>query len=176
MYGIIIAVQAIARTFPFSLGFGVTRRDFYLGSVLAFVLLSLGFAVMLTIMSVIEIATGGWGVGGRMFAPAYFTNDFWLLRFVMYFLAFLFLLFIGCAGAAFFVRWRATGLTGFFGIIAVVLLGRCRLLHARPPVAGSRASGSPPSGPIGVTLWTIVPTLVCGVAGYFVLRRATPKN
>src|ERR1700712_1118052 len=106
VYGVVIAVQAISRTFPFSLGFGVTRRDFYLGSVLAFVAVSFGFAVILTIMSVLEIATGGWGVGGRMFAPLWFTNDFWLLRFVMYFCAFLFLFFIGTAGAAFYVRWR----------------------------------------------------------------------
>jgi hypothetical protein len=175
VYGIIIAVQAISRTFPFSLGFGVTRRDFYLGSALAFVVLSLGFAVVLTIMSVIEIATGGWGVGGRMFAPAFFTNDFWLLRFVMYFLAFLFLLFIGCAGAAFFVRWRATGLTAFFGIITLILLAAVAyftLDHQWPAVGQWFAS----AGPIGVTLWTIIPTVVCGIAGFFVLRRATPKN
>jgi hypothetical protein len=174
-YGIIIAVQAISRTFPFSLGFGVTRRDFYLGSALAFVILSLGFALVLTIMSVIEIATGGWGVGGRMFAPAYFTNDSWVLRFVMYFLLFLFLLFIGCAGAAFFVRWRATGLTGFFAIIAVVLLAAIAwftLGHQWPAVGRWFTT----SGPIGVTLWTIIPTLVFGVAGFFVLRRATPRN
>jgi hypothetical protein len=175
VYGIIIAVQAISRTFPFSLGFGVTRRDFYLGSALAFVVLSLGFAVVLTIMSVIEIATGGWGVGGRMFAPEYFTNDSWVLRFVMYFLLFLFLFFIGFAGAAFFVRWRATGLTGFFGIITVILLAAIAyftLGHHWPAVGQWFVS----AGPIGVTLWTLIPTIVFGIAGFFVLRRATPKN
>ena len=31
IYALVIAVQAISRTFPFSLGFGVTRRDFSLG-------------------------------------------------------------------------------------------------------------------------------------------------
>ena len=175
IYGMVVAVQAIARTFPFSLGFGVTRRDFYLGSAIAFVILSLGFAVVLTIMSTIEIATGGWGMGGRMFAPAYFTNDSWLVRFVMYFLLFLFLLFIGCAGAAFFVRWRATGLTAFFGIIALVLLGAVAyftLGHLWP----SFGRWFVDAGAIGVSLWTIIPTLVAGLAGFFVLRRATPRN
>jgi hypothetical protein len=175
VYGIVIAVQAISRTFPFSLGFGVTRRDFYLGSALAFVALSLGFAVVLTIMSVIEIATNGWGVGGRMFAPLFFTNSFWLLRFVMYFCAFLFLLFIGTAGAAFYVRWRATGLTIFFGIIAVLIVAAFAaftLLHQWPAVG----SWFDQAGPVGVTLWLLPLAAVCGVAGYFVLRRATPKN
>jgi hypothetical protein len=175
IYAMIIAIQAISRTFPFSLGFGVTRRDFYLGSVFAFVALSLGFAVVLTIMSVIEVATGGWGVGGRMFAPVYFTNPFWLLRFVMYFCTFLFVLFIGCAGATMFVRWRATGLTAFFGIITVILLAGIAyfsLDHQWSAVGAWFAA----SGPVGVTVWTLVPSAVAGVAGYFILRRATPKN
>jgi hypothetical protein len=175
VYAMVIAVQAISRTFPFSLGFGVTRRDFYLGSVLAFVALSLGFAVVLTIMSVLEIATGGWGVGGRMFAPDYFTNSFWLLRFVMYLCAFLFVLFIGAAGATMFVRWRATGLTVFFVIIAVILVAAVAyftLTHQWPAVGAWFTA----SGPIGVTLWTLVPAAIAGVVGFFVLRRATPRN
>jgi hypothetical protein len=175
VYGIIIAVQAISRTFPFSLGFGVTRRDFYLGSTLAFVILSFGFAVVLTIMSVIEIATGGWGLGGRMFAPDYFTNSSWLIRFVMYFVLFLFLLFIGCAGAAFFVRWRATGLTIFFGIIAIIAVAAVAyftLGHYWSAVGTWFAQ----SGAIGVTLWTLIPTAIAGIAGFFILQRATPKN
>jgi hypothetical protein len=175
VYGIVIAVQAISRTFPFSLGFGVTRRDFYLGSVLAFVILSLGFAVLLTIMSVLEIATGGWGMGGRMFAPEFFTNDSWVLRFVMYLSAFLFLLFIGCAGAAFFVRWRATGLVAFFGIIAFLAVGAIAYftLGHQWPAVGNWIDRS---GPVGVTAWLLLPAAISGVAGFFVLRRATPRN
>ena len=175
VYGIVIAVQAISRTFPFSLGFGVTRRDFYLGSVIAFVALSFGFAVVLTIMSVLEIATNGWGVGGRMFAPLFFTNSFWLLRFVMYFCAFLFLLFIGTAGATFYVRWRATGLTIFFGIIAVLIVAAgagFTLWHQWPAVG----NWFDQAGPVGVTLWLLPLAAVCAIAGFFVLRRATPKN
>jgi hypothetical protein len=175
VYGIVIAVQAISRTFPFSLGFGVTRRDFYLGSALAFIVVSIGVAAVLTVMSVLEIATNGWGLGGRMFAPDYFTNPSWLLRFVMYFCVFLFLLFIGCAGASFFVRWRGTGLIAFFGIVAVILFGATAFFtldHQWTAVGTWFAQ----TGAVGSTVWTLVPTAVAGIAGYFVLRRATPKN
>ena len=175
VYGIVIAVQAISRTFPFSLGFGVTRRDFYLGSVLAFVALSFGFAVILTIMSVLEITTGGWGVGGRMFAPLWFTDASWLLRFVMYFCAFLFLLFIGIAGAVFYVRWRATGLIAFFGIIAILAVGAVAYFTLDHQW-GAVGTWLTQSGPVGITAWLLLPAAVCGVAGFFVLRRATPKN
>lgn len=175
VYAMILAVQAISRTFPFSLGFGVTRRDFYLGSALAFVLLSMGFAVILTIMSVLEIATNGWGLGGHMFAPAYFTNASWLLRFVMYLCLFLFLLFIGTVGATFYVRWRATGLIVFFGIIAIVLVGAFAYItpsHLWAPIGTWLVQ----NGPVGICLWLLVPAAACGIAGYFVLRRATPRS
>jgi hypothetical protein len=136
---------------------------------------SFGFAVVLTIMSVIEIATNGWGVGGRMFAPLFFTNSFWLLRFVMYFCAFLFLLFIGTAGAAFYVRWKATGLTAFFAIIAVIILGAIAYftLGHHWDAVGQWIDRS---GPVGITVWLLLPAVISAIAGFFVLRRATPKN
>jgi hypothetical protein len=175
VYIMIIAVQAIARTFPFSLGFGVTRRDFYLGTTLAFIVLSAVLSAVLTIMSVIEIATNGWGVQGYMFAPVYFTNSSWLLRFVMYFLVFLFCIFIGAAAATMFVRWRALGLTVFFALLAVILVGALAIITfgGEWPAVGSWLGRL---GAFGITVWTLVPTAIAAIAGFFILQRATPKN
>jgi hypothetical protein len=128
IYCIVIAVQAISRTFPFSLGYGVTRRHFYLGSALTFLILAVGFSAILTIMSVIEIATNGWGLGGRVFAPSYFGDSAWAPRFLLFLLIFLFCLFIGSAIAAVYVRWRSTGMIVFFGILALVIIGAIALL------------------------------------------------
>jgi hypothetical protein len=175
VYALVIAVQAISRTFPFSLGFGVTRRDFYLGSVLAFVILSIMLSVVLTIMSVIEIATGGWGVQGYMFAPVYFTNNSWFVRFLMYFLVFLFCLFVGAGAASMYVRWRAIGLTSFFLILAVLLVGGLAIITFNDSWAAV-ARWFAQSGAFGVSAWTLVPTAIAGIAGFFILKRATPKN
>jgi hypothetical protein len=32
------------------------------------------------------------------------------------------------------------------------------------------------SGPQGVIAWTLIPTALSGLAGYFILSRATPKG
>jgi hypothetical protein len=175
IYIMIIAVQAISRTFPFSLGFGVTRRDFYLGTALAFVVLSVILSAVLTIMSSIEIATNGWGIQGYMFSPVYFTNASWLLRFVMYLMVFLFCIFVGTAAATMFVRWRAIGLTAFFAILAVILVGAVAVvtLDDQWPAVGSWFASA---GAFGATVWTLVPTAIAAIAGFFILRRATPKN
>jgi hypothetical protein len=175
VYFLVVAVQVISRTFPFALGFGVTRRDFYLGTALAFVILSVFFAAVLTIMSAIEVATNGWGVGGRMFAPLYFTDPSWILRFVMYLLVFLFVLFAGSAAASVYVRWRATGLIVFFAVLSVILLG---LLAIATYTDSWVAIGNwfANTTPVGIVLWTLVPTAISGLAGFYLLRRATPKN
>jgi hypothetical protein len=175
VYALVIAVQAVARTFPFSLGFGVTRRNFWLGSAIAFVILAVIFSVVLTVMSAIEIATHGWGIGGRMFAPDYFTNASWGIRFVMYLLPLLFCLFLGSAAASVWVRWKVTGLIVFFAIVAVLLLGTVAILTLGK-FWGQFGNWLGATGLTGVLLWLLIPTAVCALAGYFILRRATPKS
>ena len=45
VYMLIVAVQAISITFPFALSYGSTRRDYWLGSSVTFVLLSAMYAI-----------------------------------------------------------------------------------------------------------------------------------
>jgi hypothetical protein len=175
IYMLVVAVQAISRTFPFALGFGVTRRNYYLGTALAFTLLAIGFSVLLTVLSVIELATNGWGAGGHMFTPTYLTNASWGLRFVMYLCLFLFFLFVGSAIAAVYVRWRAFGITVFFAIIALLIVGSIAIItlgHHWPSVGNWLAT----TGAVGLTAWLLLPAAIAAVAGFFVLRRATPKS
>lgn len=175
VFSLVVAIQVILRTFPFSLGFGVTRRNFYVGTVLTFFVLSLFFSAVITVLGTIEIATNGWGLGGYLFAPAYFTNSFWLLRFVMYVCLFLFMFFVGAVFATVYMRWRAIGLLIFFFSLAVVLVGGIALvtLEYQWPAVGNWFVSN---GTLGVVLWTLVPTAVAAIAGFLVLRKATPKN
>jgi hypothetical protein len=175
VYMLVVAVQAISRTFPFALGYGVTRRNFYLGSALAFVIMSVLYSVGLTVLSLIEVATHGWGAGGHMFTPTYFTNADWGIRLVMYFFAFLFFFFLGSAIASVYVRWKTTGIVVFFAIVAVVLVGIVALItlgNHWPAVVTWFAN----TGTFGVSAWSLVVTAIAAIAGYFVLQRATPKN
>ncbi|MEO6115899.1 MAG: ABC transporter permease, partial [Pseudolysinimonas sp.] len=104
VYMMIVAVQAISVTFPFALSYGATRRAYWLGTSLTFVLLSAMYAIGFTILGVIERATNGWGLGGRMFTPIYF-GDTWWERLLVCFFGLLFFFFIGSSLAAVWVRW-----------------------------------------------------------------------
>lgn len=174
VYIMVVAVQAISVTFPFALGYGVTRRDYYLGTALTFVGLSAMFSAGLTILAAIEEATGGWGLGGRMFTTFYY-GDGWPQRLFIYFAAFLFFFSVGMAAASIWVRWKANGLIAFFVGLGVVVIGGAALLTLTSnwPAFGSFFAHA---GFVGSFAWSLVVSAIAAVGGFFVLRRATPKN
>jgi hypothetical protein len=76
-YLVVVGVQAIGMTFPFALGFGVTRRDFWLGTATLFTLLSLANAAAYTLLLQIERATGHWWTGTHMFDSLWYGVGPW---------------------------------------------------------------------------------------------------
>ncbi len=175
VYMMVLAVQAINTTFPFAQGYGVTRRDFYLGSCIAFGVLAVGYGVAFTVLASLEDATGGWGLGGRMFTAFYFGEGDWYQRLFLFVVAFAFFLFVGAATAAAYVRWKATGMYVFFAALTLFIVGGAALVTY---------SGSWPAigrwfaevGPYGFAAWMLVPTVVAALVGYRILRRATPRS
>ncbi len=177
VYMMVIAVQAMNLTFPLALGYGVTRRDFYLGSSLTFVLLSVMYAVGLTILAALEEATGGWGVGGRMFTATYFGGQEleWWMRLPIFFFILLFFFFVGAAVATVYVRWKANGLVAFFIILGLLLVGAVALITSTQ-AWGAVGEFFITNQALGVSAWLLVPTALAGIAGFFVLRGATPRS
>jgi hypothetical protein len=175
VYMLVVAIQTINNTFPFALGFGVTRRDFYLGTALTFAIYAVLYAAALTVLSYLEQWTGGWGLGGRMFTIAYIDDGPVWQRFFVLFVVLLIFIITGMSFATVYVRWRATGLTLAFGAITLALFGVIALLTTTGswPAVGNWFDAT---GVTGVLAWLLIPTAVVALAGFFILRRATPKN
>ena len=177
VYMLVLGIQAVAYTFPFALGFSVTRRDFWLGSALTFVFLSAAYSAVLTVLATIEVATNGWGLGGTMFASYYFggADASWIERFGLYFATYLFFYFVGASIATIYQRWRNNGMLAVFGTLGLALIASIALVSFTSswPAVGAWFDTN---GPSGVIAWSLVPTVVAAITGYFILRRATPKN
>ena len=174
VYMLVVAVQAISITFPFALGYGVTRRDYYLGTALNFVILSAIYSAGLTVLSIVEELTNGWGMGGRMFTAVYF-GDGWAQRLYLFFVGFLFFFFIGALFAAVFVRWKSNGLVALFiglGVLVVGLVALATFTQGWGAVGAFFAQ----AGLVGSVSWSLVITALAAVAGFLVLRRATPRG
>jgi hypothetical protein len=129
IYLFVVAVQAMNLTFPFAQGFSATRRDYYLGTSLAFAAYSLGYGALLTVLSFLEEWTGGWGLGGRMFTAVYFSDGPWYERLFVFAGAVLFFFMVGVAFATVYVRWKAAGLTAAFVVFGVLLCCSSELQH-----------------------------------------------
>ena len=174
VYMLVVAVQAINGYFPFALGYGVTRRNYYLGVALFFVIIAVIFTVGMSILGAIEEATDGWGMGGRMFTAAYFGEN-WVERGFIYFTLLLFFFFVGSTVAAIYVRYRATGMTFFWLALSLALIvvgAIITLTQGWGAVGGWFAD----TGLVGSYAWSLVLTAIAAVSGYAVLRRATPKS
>lgn len=174
IYMMVVAIQTINLTFPLALGYGVTRRDFWLGSSLTFVLLAAMFAIGITILSVIETATGGWGLGGHMFTAIWFGETGPQRLFVIFTLL-MFFLFFGSAIATVYVRWKSNGVAGFFIALTLVLVGLAALVTFTQnwPAVGNFFAVS---GALGTVAGTYVITVIAAVTGFIFLQRATPKS
>lgn len=174
-YLVVVAVQAMNQTFSFTVGLGSTRRDYYAGTALVFSALSLGFGTGIALMAWVERLTGGWGVDGHFFAPGFLqTLPVWELA-VIYSLALLLLTFVGAAAGAMFVRWAATGVIVFFGVLAVLALGAVYLVvatHVSEDVVGFFGDRTA----LELAALTLPITAAAATAGFLILRRATPKG
>ncbi|MFF1633684.1 hypothetical protein [Leifsonia sp. NPDC058248] len=175
VYMLVVGITVISLTFPFALGYSVTRRDFYLGSALTFGMLAAGYSLGFTVLSLIEEATGGWGLGGHLFTSIYFGGGGVWSRLFIVFAAMLFFFFVGSTSATIFMRWRVNGLLLAGAILVLLLVGAVALIT----LTGSWAAVGTwfaTMGPTGVVAWLLVPTALGAVAGFFILRKATPKS
>jgi hypothetical protein len=175
VYMAVVAVQSIVVTFPYALGYGVTRRNYFLGTALAYIALAVGYAAALTLLAGIERVTNGWGFGGSMFNAVYFAGDSLVERFFVYLALLLFFYFFGMLSAAVYVRWKQVGLLTGFAVLGVILVGVIALITVSqnwPTVFSFMTS----AGTAGLVGWLLVPTAASALIAYLALRRATPRN
>ncbi len=175
VWQLVVAVQAMNKTFPFALGLTSTRRDYYLGTALALVTMSAAWAVLIGVLAVVEDATNGWGLGGHMFSVVYFGHDGPLARTWYVFLLMLLFAFLGTVAGALFVRWRTWGLLGFGAALVILLIGGGAAVALTDAwSAGYRFFAE--LGFAGSYPLLLVPIAISGVIGWAALRGATARS
>lgn len=174
VYMLVLAVMAISQMFPFSQSYSVTRREFYVGTVLTFLGLSIAYSLVITLLGAIEDASGGWGLNVSVFNPGIFGPNL-AERFYIMVVLFAFFFMTGMATASVYVRWKANGMYIFFGLLVLLIVGLAWLTTATGSW-GAVGNWFAAMGLLGVVTWTLVPTFLALVTGYILLRKATPRN
>ena len=77
LFVVVIGLQAATRFLPFALTLGVSRRTYYLGTVLLIVPLCTLYASILTVLWAVEGATNGWGPQVHYFRVPWILDGPW---------------------------------------------------------------------------------------------------
>ncbi|MBM7563177.1 hypothetical protein [Paenibacillus sacheonensis] len=121
IYMLVSGIVSVQHTFPFALGFSVRRRDYYSGSMVMIVAVSLFTSILLCLLSYIEDASGGWAVELYFFHIPYITDGNALQQLVVFASVLLFMYLLGFAISSLNRRFGKMGL--YTAAIASLVLG-----------------------------------------------------
>ncbi|MCC4908628.1 hypothetical protein [Microbacterium sp. cx-59] len=172
-YFLAVGVQALTLTFPFSQAMSVTRREFYLGSLLTAVLTSALLAVIFVLGGFVETLTDGWGMNGYFFSIPWLWESGPLLAGLFYFVLAMLFFVVGFGAATIYKRFGAFGLT-------LSLIGLGVLLVAALWLVGWADAWAPvfewfvQIGAGGLMLLLAGLAALLAVGAFPILRRAVP--
>ena len=128
---LVVYIQSVTQLMPFAMGMSLSRRTFYLGTVLIAVVTALGYGLALSALTAVEDATGGWGVRLNFWSPGPFDVDNAALQVVVSGAPMLAAAFVGVAIGVVVKRWGPTGLwtlvvgaIALFGSLAILISWR----------------------------------------------------
>lgn len=167
-------LQSMTQTFPFALGISVTRRDFYAGTGVVVVAQSIAFGLLLTLLELLERATGGWGIGLKYFGLPFLVQDNVIAQWLVYTVPFLAISALGVFMGVVFKRWGQLGVYVATVGAAVLLTAAALVITWRQwwPAVGEFLGSQPPMALFAG--YPMVVALVAGAAGWLAIRRATP--
>jgi hypothetical protein len=120
----VLGVQSVARSLPFGLALGLSRRTYFLGTALLAAGLAAIVGVVATVGQAIERATDGWGVSMGFFRVPYILNGPWYLTWLTAFVALALLFVYGMWYGLVYRRWGLIGLVLFLaGQVTLLVIG-----------------------------------------------------
>jgi len=169
----VIGVQALTRTFPFSQAMSVTRREFFLGTLLTAGITAVLLSTVFVIGGSVERATDGYGLNGYFFYFPWLWEAGPLAAGVVFFAIAMFAFVIGFWAATIFKRFgtlvTSVTLVGA-ALIVVAIAGLVTITRSWPAVV----DGIIVLGAFGLALWGLVLVALLAASSFVTLRRATP--
>ncbi|WP_054955889.1 hypothetical protein [Paenibacillus dakarensis] len=172
IYMFVAGIITLAQTFPFALGIGVSRTDYYIGTSTMVLLTSIGSALVLFLLSLTEVWTGSWGTGLHFFHLPYYSDGPLINQFLVPLVILLLMHFTGVLISA---LYRRTGKNGLFLISGILLIAFTVLgflityLNWFDPIYKWIVRQTA----VDYTLWMLPFIVVFASASYLLLRKAT---
>jgi len=166
-------LTAMTLTFPFSQALSITRRDFFVGTLLAAALGSAFMAVIFIIGGGIELLTNGYGINGYVFHLPWMWETGPLGAFITFFTLALFFFVVGFTGATIYKSWGPVVLTIVSFVLVLALLGVIFVI-TRLELWNQFWTMFAELGAVGLSLWGLAVIAVLSGISFLAFRRATP--
>jgi len=169
---LVCGVVSMTRELPFGLMLGVSRRGYYLGTALLVLALGIAYGLALTVLQVLERASGGWGFSLHYFRVPWIMDgpwyQAWVTSFVLLVLFFLYGMWYGLA----YRRWGLLGLATFVVaqmLVALAVVAVVTLTHHWTAFGHFFTTVQAPA----LTGVLAALTLALGLGGFTTMRRVT---
>ena len=172
-YFAVVGAQALTLTFPFSQALSITRREYYLGTLLTAALTSAGLTAIMVVGAAIESATGGWGMNGYFFTVPWIWEAGPAVAALFFFSIAMLFFVVGFTGATIYKRFGMLWLTVTIIAVAALLIGVLWIV-GRLDAWVAFFSWFVEIGAGGLSLLLTGLVVVLAAVAFPVLRRATP--
>lgn len=172
-YFLVVGVQSLTLTFPFSQAMSVTRREFYLGTLGAATVTSAMLSLIFVVGGLIEQATNGWGLNGYFFYLDWIWVAGPVAAFFVYFAIAMLFFVVGFWAATIYKRFGSMWLTIVLVGIGLALVGLMWLVGFAS-AWGQLFTWVAEQGAVGLALWGVLLAAILAAVSFLILRRATP--
>ncbi|RKW69608.1 hypothetical protein [Galactobacter caseinivorans] len=172
-YLLVVGSQSVVYTFPFAQALSFTRRDFYLGTLLVYGLVSVVFGAAMWLFGALEGLTNGWWTGGHYATFEYLGEAGHPGYFVLYAISALMALNVGFCMGTIWKRGGTLALTTTLIAMVAVLIG-VYFLVAKLDWWGGLATLLAPATAVWVI--SLIVAVIAAAAGFisWALIRRTP--
>ncbi|SDZ24949.1 hypothetical protein SAMN05660209_05172 [Geodermatophilus africanus] len=122
-----VFVEAVTQLLPFAMGISLSRRAYLFGAAVYAMAMSLAYGLALAVLTSVETATDGWGVGLTFWAPGPVKADNFPLQVAMSGSPLLAFAFIGIGIGIAYKRWGTNGVWGLT-LLGILVLGGSTVL------------------------------------------------
>ena len=175
IFYLVLGITTTNQMFPFALGLGIRRTDYFAGTSLVVVAASALMSVLLVLLSVLEgDVIADWGVGLQFFHLPFVSAVPIPMQLVSYFILFLFMFYAGFVISCLYRRFGKLGMYVFF-IASFVILAFTPMLisyYDRWDEIGRWVTANIHSIS-DATLWLLPFAALLALASYGLLRRST---
>lgn len=168
----VTALVTAVQLFPFSIGFSIRRMDFFIGTFIFILLISIFSSAALVVLSHVEVWSGSWGETVHFFHLPYLNDGSWLVQFVVNLILLMMFSMLGFGIGTFFLRFK--GLRTFIMLAAVmIIISGLSLIAMHYEWWGTIFIWLTKQTALNLSLWIIPIVLILTVCSRQFLRKST---